>query len=556
MKIKLTRVLAFLLLFVFCFLFALGAYGKRGERETYAGANLEVLNDLDDYPIIKDEFQDQVTLKLMASCSSTIDVDWKNNKFFQRMNELTGVNFNFDNVYLEDMYKQKKGLVFTSEDSMPDVFFKAFFNNFDEVTYGSSGQILPLNQLIKDHAPNIQKLLDENPIIKRCITTTDGNIYTLPTMYLTRDDSGNMKALNGVMRGFWWINTQWLKDVGEVDGQGKPLIPSTIEDLYRVLTKFKQQKCTAEFSTPLVICGFSELMNLFPIFGLDLSQYYVQAGADGKLIFGPQTENFKVALEWFRKFFDEGLINEDWNTFTETKKYSYGRQDIYGMYQAASPVYVSGANRVSQFVTVDPMTSSVNSEKFWAATYPLERGCFAITSACKYPELAIRWIDTLYDTEAPYWIWAINGKENAEWQWSNPAEKTEWKSLVSDAEYADRMGNTIVQPGDGMPYAVDESFFDKENSTTNSANYVRPQRNRQIEFGKVNFPMVYFSKTDLRTLSGLSSDIDTYVRRYIAAAINEGITDQSFNDFKAFSGYKLDEYLDILQRAYNNFYGL
>ncbi|MBE7087240.1 MAG: hypothetical protein E7369_02955 [Clostridiales bacterium] len=540
---RLTKILSILI--AVCLLFFTLSGGSKKEYVEYSNAH--VLNNLDDYPIIKDEYADEIELKIMGSSSGTIDVDWKNNKFFKRMEDLTGVKFNFDNIFLEDMYKQKKGLVFTSEDSMPDIFFKAFFNNYDEITYGSNKQIRPLNQLIKDYAPNIQKLLDENPIIRRCITTTDGNIYALPTMYLnTPNDS--------VMRAFWWINLQWLKDVGETDGSGDPIIPTTIADLERVLTKFKEQKCFSNFSSPLVICGPSELFNLFPIFGLDISQYYVQADENGELVFGPLTENFEVAINTFKRFYENGLINQDWNTFTETKKYQYGKDDAYGLYQSASPVYVSGANNLQKFVTIDPLTSSVNSEPFWSATYPLERGCFAITSKCQYPEVAIRWIDTLYDTSKPYWVWAINGKENAEWHWNDP-EKTSWQSDVDDAEYAEVMGTTIVQPGDGMPYAVDETFFDKE--TTNNASYVRPQRNRQMEYGKVSFPMVYFSKEELKELGGLSSDIDTYVKQYIAKTING----EAFDSYEVFSNklrneYGLDKYMSILQKAYDNFYGL
>jgi putative aldouronate transport system substrate-binding protein len=436
---------------------------------------------------------------------------------------------------------------------MPDVFFKAFFNNFDEVTYGTSGQIIPLNNLINKYAPNIKKILDDNPIIKRCITTTDGNIYTLPTMYLNEAEDGSMKALNGVMRAFWWINTEWLNLVGKQ-------MPTTTDELIDVLMAFRDsEKCCkgVKNASPLVICGISELMSLFTAFGLDISQYYVQAGPDGKLIFGPETQNFKKALEFFRTLYSEHLINQDWDTFTETDKYSYGSDNVFGMYQAASPVYVSGAANLNKFRTVNPLTNKdVNpTDRFWSATYPLERGCFAITSRCQYPEVAIRWIDTLYDTDAEYWKWAIIGKEYQEWKWVDSIDEGRvWKSTVKDAEYSEVMGKTIVQPGDGMPYAVNENFFDLER--TPNAEYVRKNRNAQMAYGRVGFPMVYFSKSELKTLTTLASSIDSYVTRFIAKAICEGMTESSYNDFLSFSGLNIDEYKRILQNAYNNFYGL
>lgn len=536
-----------------CSVIMLGAGLGYSKKEHVEYSNAHVLSG-EDVAILKEEYQDQITLKMMASCSSTLNSDWTKNKFFKRMQKETGVNFNFDNVYLEGMYKQKKPLAFTSEETMPDLFFKAFFTSQDEITYGANKQIIPLNKLIDEYAPNIKKILDENPIIRRCITTPDGNIYALPTMYLNTPN-------DGIMRGFWWINKKWLKDVGvQVADNGDCASITTVSQLYDVLTAFKNEKCTddkgdaIDNAYPLVICGPTELYNLFPIFGLDFSQYFVQEGEDGKIVFGPSTDKFYNALEWLHKFYDEGLINQDWNTFTESKRYTYAQNDLYGMYMSASPKYVSGAKRIEQFVTLNPLTSEAHSEAFWSAMNPVERGCFAITSNCQYPELAIKWIDILYNTENPHWVWAINGQEGREWEWVD-ATKTQWRSRISDAEYAETMKDTIVQPGDGMPYAVDETFFDKE--VTNNADYVRQQRNKQMAKGKVNYPLVYIGKDDLRTFSLLSTNINKYVAEFLAESINNGVTQESFASFKAsLSEYRIDEYMAILQKAYDDFYGL
>ena len=532
-------------IFLSCIIMVGAGFGY-SKKEYVEYSNADVLTG-DDIEILKEEYQDKITLKLMASCSSTLDSDWSNNKFFKRMNKITGVNFNFDNVFLEGMYKQKKPLAFTSEETMPDVFFKAFFTSQDEITYGANKQILSLNKLIDEYAPNIKAILDENPIIRRCITTPDGNIYALPTMYLNTPN-------DGIMRGFWWMNKKWLEDVGEVDANGNYKLPSTVEDLYRVLTKFKQEKCTDKNAYPLVICGSTELFSLFPIFGLDFAQYFVQADENDNVVFGPQTDKFYNALQWLNRFFEEGLINKDWNTFTESKRYSYAQNDVYGMYMSASPEYVSGVKRLTQFVSVDPLTSEYHDKAFWSAMNPVERGCFAISSTCQYPELAIKWIDILYNTDNPYWIWAIKGEEGREWEWVDKT-KTQWRSTISSAEYSERMKDTIVQPGDGMPYAVDEFFFDKE--ITNGADYVRAQRNKQMARGQISYPLVYIGQEDLRTFSLLSTNINKHVAEFIASSINSGITQESFSEFKeSFAEYRLDEYMSILQDAYNDFYGI
>ena len=99
------------------------------------------------------------------------------------------------------------------------------------------------------------------------------------------------------------------------------------------------------------------------------------------------------------------------------------------------------------------------------------------------------------------------------------------------------------------------SGFDKE--TTNNAQYVRGQRNRQMARGKVNYPLVYINKNDLKTFSLLSTNITNHVAEFMASSINGGITQESFASFKAsFSGYRMDEYMGILQKAYDDFYGI
>ena len=355
-----------------------------GGQEIVKHSNPQVLADSGLYPILKEEYRGNITLKVMGANNSSINIDWANNKFFKRMEELTGVKLEFE-VYTDDMYREKKGLAFNTSSTPPDIFFKAFFNNYDEITYGTNGQLRALNELIDEgYAPNIKRLLDSNPIIKKSITTTDGNIYALPTIYTGTSGS--------IMRGFWWINQDWLTDL-ELD------MPTTTDELLNVLRAFKQQKCTSTDSVPLVVCGFEELQTLFSAFGLDVSQYWVMGSEGEDLVFTPKTEAFKAALEFFNTLYSEGLINSNWNDFDVAKKYATGQTgDVYGMYMAASPLYVSGAHKLKSFTTLDPLTSDYCDTPFWSATHPLERGCFAITSACEYPELAIRWIDTLYDT--------------------------------------------------------------------------------------------------------------------------------------------------------------
>lgn len=509
--------------------------GKDNKKEL--PSNPQVLTENGVYPLLKDEYKGDIKLKVMAANNAAINPDWSKNKFFIRMEELTSVKFDFE-VYGDDMYLEKKNLALATGKNLPDVFIKANFNNYDEVTFGGK-TIRALNDLIDNYAPNIKRLLDENPIIRKLITTTDGNIYSLPTMYTNLPE-----GIEYNMRGFLWINQDWMT---ELDLE----MPTTPEEFIEVMREFKRRKCVAQGAYPLVIAGLDELFFLFNFFGLDLVQYWVQGQENGELLFGPKTEQFKRALEFIKTMVDEGLMNGNWSTLTPTEVSATGASgDYYGCFVTAAPQYVVGYNKMYQYTTLDPI-SETGENGFWGALYPVQRGCFSITTACQYPELAMRWIDTLYDTTAPYGLWAIIGEENEEWKWLDE-EHTQWKSTVSDQEYATVMATTIIQTGDGMPYAVDESFWAKQKTDTDL--YTRPLRDKQMKKGKAMFPYVYFNSTELREMSDLAADINSYITRYIADVISgKKNLSSDWTSFIEFRKLGLDRYMEILQGRYDEF---
>jgi putative aldouronate transport system substrate-binding protein len=515
-----------------------------GQEEIILHANPQVLTEAGRYPIIQDAYKSEVSIKIMGANNAAINPDWKNNKFFNRMTELTGLRLEFE-VYGDDMYAEKKSLYLSTRENMPDVFFKAQFSNYDEATYGGTS-LRGLNELIDGYAPHIKKILDDNPVVKKSVTTTNGEIYAIPAVYTNMPMYGD-KRIDSIMRSFLWINTEWLAAIGEP-------APKTADDLLRVLRLFKAEKCQGKsHAFPLVIAGIDQLLPLFNIFGLDLTQYWVQGKGADAISFGPQTENFKEALKFLRTLVREGLINDNWSTFTPAQMQANGSVsgpdgDIYGAYFSASPQFVSGFNRLEKFATLDPLTSAVNDDAFWGSLHGLQRGCFAITTACKYPEAAIRWLDSLYDLDKPYGLWGIIGGEAEEWEWLDE-EKARWKSTVSEADYSKIMATTIIQTGDGMPYAIDESFFSKQQTPTDL--YTRPLRDRQMSFGRVSYPQVYFDKSDIKTMADIGTDINSYINRFIASSLStDGYVDSNFEGFKRFDRLRLDKYLEILKGRY------
>src|SRR5690606_26912925 len=85
------------------------------------------------------------------------------------------------------------------------------------------GRIIRLNELIAEHAPNLTKVLDENPEYRKLVTTDEGNIYVMP--FLLGDPS--LSVVHGPI-----IREDWLKKVGLEQ-------PKTIADWEAMLTAFR-----------------------------------------------------------------------------------------------------------------------------------------------------------------------------------------------------------------------------------------------------------------------------------------------------------------------------
>src|SRR5699024_10973892 len=121
-------------------------------------------------------------------------------------------------------------LDFASGD-LDDIIFAAGNSNFTadmEVKYGEQGLIIPLEDLIEEYAPNIQKMFEERPDVKKSITTLDGHIYALPRVVKEGGTS------SWYMSPFWY-NGRWLDELG-VDE-----LPETTEELYDLLVRFRDE---------------------------------------------------------------------------------------------------------------------------------------------------------------------------------------------------------------------------------------------------------------------------------------------------------------------------
>ena len=516
---------------------AMGIFSGCGEKVELVSTHPEVVDMSGNGPLLKKEYQGTFKIEMMAPNYYTMDIDWANNLFFKKMKEETGVDFDYQ-IFDWGTYGTKKPLAIASDSTRPDIFFRAMFDNQEQIKWGEQGFLRPLQQYFDEYMPNFKKLLEADPMIEKLITAPDGNIYCLPTL----GKKDEYKVL-----GIPFINQKWLDNLGLE-------MPENPEELYQVLKAFKEQDANGNGDKtdeiPLYIAGGYEESFLFSFFGID-NLNYIQIDKEGKLEFGPGTQRYKECLAWLAKLNEEGLINENYLSKTVQEKWTVGQEnggDKIGVFMDYAAYPVVGYNASNNYVALDTVANDYFGRAMWASMYPVEKGMFAITNVCEYPELMCAWVDKLY--AEPYNINALIGEEGVAWKWN---EDGTWSYIIPEAERADWMKVSTIQHGGGLPYLTpDREFFMKSSDPVTVATYAAEQAIADIGFE--GFPRIGLADTRaIKQVSVLYADISKYIdvlKADVIAGKKDITTAYSDYDLK-YRQLGVDGYCKLYQDAYD-----
>ena len=249
------------------------------------------------------------------------------------------------------------------------------------------GLIIPLNDLIEEHAPNFKKYLEENPEIDKMIKTDDGTYYCFP---FVRGDKRLLISTGPLYRRDW-AEKAGLK------------APKTVADIEEILNAYKAQGVKKPLS--LTTSGITNFMGNFSTSG---GFYY---GSKNKVVYGPTSENYKFALETYAKWYKEGLLDKNFVSVDDATIKAQILNDETGMTLASGGGGL-GSWLDTKAATNEPFdmvgftyTANKDGEKNTYhnidTNYP-GYGCVAITSSCKDPVAAVRYLDYGYSEEGYY----------------------------------------------------------------------------------------------------------------------------------------------------------
>jgi putative aldouronate transport system substrate-binding protein len=419
----------------------------------------------------------------------------KDNLVLQTSLENTNITFEYLDVLSSDI-DEKRNLILASGE-YPDLFLTSGLEVSELNKYGSQGVFIPLEDLIREYAPNLTAALDERDAWQY-ITSPDGHVYSLPEISVT---TGAMSS--------YWINKTWMENLGLKE-------PTSYDELYQVLKAFKEQDANGN-GDPTDEIPFTANVTLTPELLLAYADFCYDeptktAVIGGELEYIPTTDSFKEYVAFLTKLYQEGIMDK--NSFTQTlsQQRSLGQTaDIYGSFFDPGAFLTVGRDNDDNYIILTP---------FQDGTYPngtgIVQGTLAITDACEVPEVLVAWADQLYSEEGGILAWmGVEGKtykvnDDGTWEWIVGTEYGEDISKV-------RAAHTFY----GVTPALQPDYWYTGMSANGDPDevYLNGERQKVAQKGAIPLPMMNYSESVNKEIATLKTTIDDYIDQYTAQVV-------------------------------------
>lgn len=426
--------------------------------------------------------------------------NWETNMFFARMEERTGISFQFREYTSYAGYAERKTSIRNGED-LPDVLFKAELNSAEIRDMYEAGVLTDLKPYLEEYAPDLWKLLQERPDVLAAVSLPDGAIPALPAI--------NELQSNDVM----WINSAWLQRLHLE-------MPTDAASLKEVLTAFRDgdpNKNGKKDEIPLAFTGMWELRFLGHAFGITDNDYYVSV-QEGKAVSMLTSDNNRAFLAWLHELWEEKLLDHNgFSTADALRTISDEKAAIpYGLIMTSSPVTILPANALSSYTVLAPLKYE-GKQVYRDLAGDVIRGTFAITSRCKEPEKMVSWVNFLYTEEGA--LLAQYGEEGKEysfredglWEW-NEDTSTVAQHIVPDCT----IGTGAAMPG------ICPTEFQLHYSDEQARGDIE-QLLKFREYTVLPFPYVTLTREDEEAVAKIQKELSEYAETAMARFVTGDI---------------------------------
>ena len=412
------------------------------------------------------------------------------------------------------------------------------------ISFVEDEYIVELTDYVEKYMPNFKAHGDANPNVKKQYADDENRIYYIPFI---RGDQELKVYLGPVIR------TDWLEKLG-LDA------PKTTDDLYNVLKAFKTQDPNGNGQAdeiPMTAALFKHtshgIGNLLWAFGTHYD-FYLE---DGKVKYGVLEDKFEDGLKYITKLFSEGLIDPDYILLDRNKMDAKVTADKAGFLFGFQPTKVMGAME-----NVDPsfkwegiewLTGPDGDRKSFIPDYGKDVGyaSVAITTACKNPVGAAKWIDMLFSKEGREYM--NFGKEGVSFNYVDGEPiLTDYVLNNPDGRDKDTMKTLSI--------AAAESSFPTLQDWRYYKQLLHPYGTKAIETWVESaetdgiLPPLSFSPDEKNKITKIMGQVNTYTDELLnKIVIGEASVSELNTMRRKIKDMGIDEILDIYQAAYDRY---
>lgn len=500
--------------------------GSGSNSKTEPGNNAETTVSKEGFPIV----QEPIKLTMFAR-TAPVNGPFKDMPVFQDYEKKSNVQVEFSEIPT-DGFQEKKNLLFASNE-LPDALFRAGLTPLEAIRYGTAGQLIPLEDLIDDYAPNFKKLMDQYPEIAPAITTPEGHIYALPAVV----------TLGAARTDKKWINQAWLKKLNLE-------VPETTEELYQVLVAFRDNDpngngkpdeipMTARASSGPGL-GLPLVTMMSGSFGLDAQFGYNINLEEDKVTIWMGSERNKELLMYLNKLYSEKLLDPEVFSHKEAQYLAKEASGTAGFFfdQTNNP-FLDIADQYTGIAPLEgPHGDRLQSQ---GASVPRDFGAFAITSNDPYPEATLRWVDYFYSEEGSTLLRFGREGEHYELKDGIPYYKEEFLNSGNQSKITPYAGG-------GAPHLISDKV----------ASYINPPQVQEAQskldpyMPKIRYAAPMFDEETARKVDVLRNDIDKYYEEQSTKFIAGTLSFDKWDEFQAtLKKMNIDELEKLYQDAYD-----
>lgn len=479
-----------------------------------------------------------IDLTFFAGKSPSSADNWNDVLVWNEYEERSNINVKWDMVPFSTLGEKVKLLLASGD--YPDAFFNARLSPKDLSKYGKQGIFLELNDLIDKYAPNLSKILKEQPSIKSAMTFPDGSIYGLPL--LMDPDNPNIRIAE-----HFWIREDWL-DALDMK------MPETTEEYYQYLKAVKEQDPNGNGKADEIPFGgngigglINQLKGAWGLGNRGVSSRYVDIDPDtNEPRFIYTDPKYKELLQYLNKLYSEELIEQNIYTIEHTQYMANASEKKYGSVSSVNTEAIEGSE---DFDSAPPFEGPDGDRIFIRVFNPVTGlGSFAITNKNEHPVATMKWIDYFYGDEGmKLYFMGVEGKTFEE----KSNGELEFVEEITDnpdgLTFDQAVAQYLTYPGGGHPGFMKKEY---DKASENQPAAIKAMEKSEPFLPDEIWPEFTSTDKEYKELSRITVDMNSYTSEMEAKFITGKLPFSKWDEYvEELNKIGVDKYMEIEKAA-------